>query len=100
MAVCHAWAEHRRVLVEAIGGAELWRPALVASPGPGREGMRSSHLLMRSSHAGEGGGGTPEAESLASLAPGVGSRETNPGHRRRGSVDGDQWVAHHPYVYA
>ena len=32
-------------------------------------------------------------------APGVGSRETTPGHSRRGSVDGEQWVAHRPYVY-
>ena len=29
VAVCPAWAEHRRVLVEAIGGGELSRPALV-----------------------------------------------------------------------
>ena len=27
--VCPAWAEHRRVLVEAIGGGDLSRPALV-----------------------------------------------------------------------
>ena len=27
--VCPAWAEHRRVLVEAIGGGELSRPALL-----------------------------------------------------------------------
>ena len=32
-------------------------------------------------------------------APGVGSRETTPGHRRRGPVDGEQWVAHRPYDY-
>ena len=29
VAVCPAWAEYRRVLVEAIGGGELSRPALV-----------------------------------------------------------------------
>ena len=27
--VCPAWAEHRRFLVEAIGGCDLSRPALV-----------------------------------------------------------------------
>ena len=29
MEVCPTWAEHRRVLVEAIGGGDLSRPALV-----------------------------------------------------------------------
>ena len=27
--VCPAWAEHRRVLVDAIGGGDISRPALV-----------------------------------------------------------------------
>lgn len=27
--VCPAWAEHRRVVMEAIGGGDLSRPALV-----------------------------------------------------------------------
>ena len=31
--------------------------------------MGSRHLLLRSSHAGEGGGGTSEAKSLASQPP-------------------------------
>ena len=44
--VCPAWAEYRRVLQEAIGGADLSRPALV-------EAM----VDLQSSNASKGGGG-------------------------------------------
>ena len=55
--VCPTWEEHHHVLVEAIGGGDMLRPALVEAivqvrPG----GVGSRHLLLRSSDASEGGG--------------------------------------------
>ena len=47
----------------------------------------------------DGWGREPRVPAAAGDAPGVGSRETTPGHRRYGSVDGEQWVARRPYVY-
>ena len=51
------WHEHYRVLLETIGGGDHPRPALVQT-GPGRGGMESCHLLMRSNNASEAEGGT------------------------------------------
>ena len=103
LAVCPAWAESRCVLVEAIGGDELSRPALVqAMVRSEREWETVASFCEAVMLEKEVAGRLRQRASRSSRrgrAPGVGSRETTPGHGRRGSEDGKQWVAHRPYVY-
>ncbi|KAJ8727763.1 hypothetical protein PYW07_001882 [Mythimna separata] len=54
--VCPAWAEHRRVLVEDIGGSNLSRRAVAGG-----------RLLLRSSNASEGG--RPRVREGTALTP-------------------------------
>ena len=62
------------------------------SHGPEREGMESSHFLLRSSDAGEGGGGTTEAESLASQPPRETLRASGAARWLPATVDAGLWT--------
>ena len=72
----------RRTLASGPGG----------SHGPEQGGMGCSHLLLRSSHAGEGGGGTAEAESLASQPPRETLRASGAARRLPATVDTGLWT--------
>ena len=117
VAVCPAWAEHRRVLREAIGGGGLSRPALAEATvrGARRHGkpsppsakqylMLAKQVASRERH--------PTSVSQPEVRVRVGAREdaradargATPGsnlvvsamisgHRRRGLADGEQRVA-------
>ena len=52
--VCPAWVDHRCILLEAIGGGDLLRPALVEAFGARKRGKC---LLLRSSNANKGSDG-------------------------------------------
>ena len=90
--------------MEAIGGGELSRPALVEAMvrSEGEWDAVTSFceaVMLEKEVAGRLRQRASRPSRRDGDAPGVGSRETTPGHRRYGSVDGDQWVAHCPYVY-
>ena len=80
--VCLAWAEHRRVLVEAIGGGDLSRPALVqAMVRSEREWEAVTSFCEAVMLAKEEAGRVREWQSSRPHAPSRRNRRRHPGRR-------------------
>ena len=101
---CPAWAEHRRVLEEAIGGDDLSLPALVeamVSGGPEVWEAVTSFCETVMARRRRGVCGSTMLPTFAFVAAREKARcdrrlTTISGHRRRGFVGGEQRVAHRP----
>ena len=103
MDVYPAWAEHHRVLLEAIGGDDYSRPALVeAMVRGGTEAWRAINFFCEAVMQARKWRSTSGSCKLQSQAPaGCGARCVISGHRsRRRLADGELMVALRPSLLA